>query len=300
MKHGSLFSGIGGFDLAAEWMGWENVFHCEWNPFGQKVLKHHFPKSISYNDITKTDFSIHRGDIDIITGGFPCQPYSTAGLRKGKADERHLFPEMLRAIKEIQPTWIIGENVRGLVSWGGGWYSTRCAMIWKGKDMKSNRFLFQLQASTHRTKEKEYGLLPTPTTQEPTSQCEIDSNGRRLTKDKKDSHSLNLGRMASMNLLPTPMAQDGKNSTLPPSQINRTSLVGMLCTPTAQASRGNTSHKRGKGNLTDQIAEMNLTTSKTSQLNPQFVMEMMGFPTDWTLLPFLNGETNQLKQEEMQ
>jgi DNA (cytosine-5)-methyltransferase 1 len=120
MKHGSLFSGIGGFDLAAEWMGWENVFHCEWNPFGQKVLKHHFPKSISYNDITKTDFSIHRGDIDIITGGFPCQPYSTAGLRKGKADERHLFPEMLRAIKEIQPTWVIGENVRGLVSWGGG------------------------------------------------------------------------------------------------------------------------------------------------------------------------------------
>ena len=120
MKHGSLFSGIGGFDLAAEWCGWENVFHCEWNPFGQKVLKHHFPNSISYNDITKTDFTIHRGNIDIITGGFPCQPYSTAGLRKGKADERHLFPEMLRAIKEIQPTWVIGENVRGLVSWGGG------------------------------------------------------------------------------------------------------------------------------------------------------------------------------------
>ena len=120
MKHGSLFSGIGGFDLAAEWMGWENVFHCEWNPFGQKVLKYHFPNSISYNDITKTDFSIHRGNIDIVTGGFPCQPYSTAGLRKGKADERHLFPEMLRAIKEIQPTWVIGENVRGLVSWEGG------------------------------------------------------------------------------------------------------------------------------------------------------------------------------------
>jgi len=120
MRHGSLFSGIGGFDLAAEWMGWENIFHCEWNPFGQKVLKHHFPNSISYNDITKTDFSIHRGSIDILTGGFPCQPYSTAGLRKGKADERHLFPEMLRVIKEVQPEWIIGENVRGLVSWGGG------------------------------------------------------------------------------------------------------------------------------------------------------------------------------------
>ena len=120
MTHGSLFSGIGGFDLAAHWMGWDNIFHCEWNEFGQKVLKHHFPLSKSYNDITKTDFSIHRGEIDILTGGFPCQPYSTAGLRKGKADERHLFPEMLRAIKEIKPRWIIGENVRGLVSWEGG------------------------------------------------------------------------------------------------------------------------------------------------------------------------------------
>ena len=120
MTHGSLFSGIGGFDLAAHWMGWDNIFHCEWNPFGQKVLKHHFPNSISYNDITKTDFSIHRGNIDILTGGFPCQPYSSAGERLGKADERHLFPEMLRAIKEIKPRWVIGENVRGLVSWGGG------------------------------------------------------------------------------------------------------------------------------------------------------------------------------------
>jgi len=120
MTHGSLFSGIGGFDLAAEWMGWDNIFHCEWNPFGQKVLKHHFPNSISYNDITKTDFSIHEGSIDILTGGFPCQPYSSAGKQLGKADERHLFPEMLRAIKEIKPRYIVGENVRGLVSWGGG------------------------------------------------------------------------------------------------------------------------------------------------------------------------------------
>jgi DNA (cytosine-5)-methyltransferase 1 len=120
MKHGSLFSGIGGFDLAAEWMGWENVFHCEWNEFGQKVLKYYWPKAITYNDITKTDFSIHRGTIDIISGGFPCQPYSTAGKRLGKEDERHLWPEMLRAIREIQPRWVVGENVRGLTNWNGG------------------------------------------------------------------------------------------------------------------------------------------------------------------------------------
>lgn len=120
MRHGSLFSGIGGFDLAAEWMGWENIFHCEWNKFGQKVLKYYWPNSISYNDITKTDFTIHRGAIDILTGGFPCQPYSQAGKRLGKEDERHLCPEMLRAIREIKPTWVVGENVLGLVNWNGG------------------------------------------------------------------------------------------------------------------------------------------------------------------------------------
>lgn len=120
MKHGSLFSGIGGFDLAAEWMGWENVFHCEWNDFGKKILKYYWPNAISYDDITKTDFTVHRGKIDILTGGFPCQPYSNAGKRKGKEDERHLWPEMLRAISEIQPRWIVGENVYGLVNWSGG------------------------------------------------------------------------------------------------------------------------------------------------------------------------------------
>ena len=120
MNHGSLFSGIGGFDLAAEWMGWHNEFHCEWMPFPRKVLSHYFPNSISYEDITKTDFSIHRGTIDILTGGFPCQPYSSAGKRLGKEDERHLWPHMLRAISEIKPTYVVGENVRGLTNWNGG------------------------------------------------------------------------------------------------------------------------------------------------------------------------------------
>jgi DNA (cytosine-5)-methyltransferase 1 len=118
--HGSLFSGIGGFDLASEWMGWENIFHCEWNEFGQRVLKYYWPKAITYGDITKTDFSIHRGTIDILTGGFPCQPYSLAGARKGKDDERHLWPEMLRAIREIKPKYIVGENVSGIVNWNNG------------------------------------------------------------------------------------------------------------------------------------------------------------------------------------
>jgi DNA (cytosine-5)-methyltransferase 1 len=120
VSHGSLFSGLGGFDLAAEWMGWENVFHCEWNEFGQRILKYYWPKAKSYEDITKTDFTIYRGKIDILTGGFPCQPYSAAGKRLGTADARHLWPEMLRAIREIKPAAVVAENVSGLLSWNGG------------------------------------------------------------------------------------------------------------------------------------------------------------------------------------
>ena len=120
MKHIGSFEGIGGFSLAAEWIGWETVAWCEWNPFGQKVLRHHFPKAEGFGDITKTDFTKYANKINVLTGGFPCQPYSGAGLRLGKEDERHLWPEMLRAIREIQPPWVVGENVLGLVNWSDG------------------------------------------------------------------------------------------------------------------------------------------------------------------------------------
>jgi DNA (cytosine-5)-methyltransferase 1 len=120
MNHGSLFSGIGGFDLAAERMGWTNVFHCEWMDFPRKVLHHYWPEATSYVDITTTDFTLHAGQIDVLTGGFPCQPYSAAGKRKGKDDDRHLWPHMLRAIREIRPRYVVGENVFGLTTWNGG------------------------------------------------------------------------------------------------------------------------------------------------------------------------------------
>lgn len=114
--HASLFSGIGGAELAASWMGWTNVFHCEIQEFQRKVLDYWFPNSISYEDITKTDFTEWRGRIDVLTGGFPCQPFSVAGKRKGAEDNRYLWGEMLRAIRQIQPTWVVGENVNGILS----------------------------------------------------------------------------------------------------------------------------------------------------------------------------------------
>ena len=120
LTHGSLFSGIGGFDLAAEWAGWDNLFHCELNPFGRRVLHHYWPNATSYEDITKSDFTIWRGRIDVLTGGFPCQPYSMAGKRLGKEDGRHLWPAMLGAIRQVQPRWVVGENVLGIVNWNAG------------------------------------------------------------------------------------------------------------------------------------------------------------------------------------
>lgn len=120
IKHASLFNGIGGFQLAAEWMGWQNTLSCEIDEFCNRITKYYWPNCIQHEDIKTTDFTIYRGTIDILTGGFPCQPYSTAGKRKGTEDARHLWPQMLRAITEIKPPWVVGENVGGLISWNGG------------------------------------------------------------------------------------------------------------------------------------------------------------------------------------
>lgn len=118
MNHGSLFSGIGGFDLAAQWMGWENVFQVEIDDYCNKVLEKNFPNVKRYGDIK--EFKGERGSVDILTGGFPCQPFSHAGKRQGEADDRYLWPEYLRVIREIQPAYVVGENVAGLISMDDG------------------------------------------------------------------------------------------------------------------------------------------------------------------------------------
>ena len=175
MRHGSLFTGIGGFDLASSWMGWENVFQVEWDKWCQKVLAKNFPDALRFGDIVEfnkmlqdgkittdtecqrtfrqsenkedgrnrkeiftngvqtakgiipcgnssigNDERINIGHIDIITGGFPCQPFSHAGKRAGISDERYLWPEMLTTIRILKPTFVVGENVAGLISMENG------------------------------------------------------------------------------------------------------------------------------------------------------------------------------------
>ena len=116
ITHASVFSGIGGPEVAAVMLGWQNLFHCEINPFGKAVLDYWFPNSKSYEDITKTDFTPWRGRVDVLTGGFPCQPFSYAGKRGGADDDRYLWPYMFRCIDQIQPDWVVAENVAGILT----------------------------------------------------------------------------------------------------------------------------------------------------------------------------------------
>lgn len=116
LNHGSLFTGIGGFDLAAQWAGLTNVFQVEIDKYCNKVLEKNFPDVKRYKNIKEFDGKKYKGAIDILSGGFPCQPFSVAGKQKGAEDDRNLWPEMFRVIKEIQPTWVVGENVANIIN----------------------------------------------------------------------------------------------------------------------------------------------------------------------------------------
>ena len=112
--HLDLFSGIGGFALAAGWAGFETVGFCDNEPYAQAVLKKHWPNVPIHGDIKTLDGTTYRG-VTLLTGGFPCQPFSNAGKRRGKDDDRYLWPQMLRVIQEARPAWIVGENVVGII-----------------------------------------------------------------------------------------------------------------------------------------------------------------------------------------
>jgi DNA (cytosine-5)-methyltransferase 1 len=112
--HLDLFSGIGGFALAAGWAGFETVGFCDNEPYAQAVLKKHWPNVPIHGDIKTLDGTAYRG-VTLLSGGFPCQPFSNAGKRRGKDDDRYLWPQMLRVIQEARPAWIVGENVAGII-----------------------------------------------------------------------------------------------------------------------------------------------------------------------------------------
>lgn len=141
MRHGSLFSGIGGFDLAAQWAGWENVFNCEIDEWEKKILKNHFPKAKQFSNVTTFNGNDWNGEVDIITGGFPCQPYSSAGNQDGSWGKTF-------------SVCLLGTVERCL---------RRLPMTWKRRDTRFGRSLFQHVVSEPITSGSDCGLLPTPT-----------------------------------------------------------------------------------------------------------------------------------------
>ena len=116
MKVLDLFSGIGGFSLGLEWAGMSTVAFCERDPYCVKVLNKHWPDTPIHNDVKELDGHQYRDSVELICGGFPCQPFSDAGPKNGTSDDRHLWPEMFRIIKECRPRWVIGENVSGFIN----------------------------------------------------------------------------------------------------------------------------------------------------------------------------------------
>lgn len=116
LKHLSLFTGFMGFDLAAEWAGWENVAFVESADYPRKLIKSKYPTKHIYKDIKKFNGTPYKKTIDVISGGFPCQPFSVSGQLKSTSDDRYLWPEMLRVITEIRPSWVVGENVANIAS----------------------------------------------------------------------------------------------------------------------------------------------------------------------------------------
>lgn len=290
MTHGSLFSGIGGFDLAAAWAGWTNVFNCEIDPFCRRVLKYHFPESEQYEDIRTTDFTVWRDRVDVLTGGFPASRSASRANARVRPTTATSGPQCseLFGLFDRAGSWArtFSESLIGRREW----FSSRCVLIWRRQDMRCKRTLYQLRASVLPICDTEHGLLPTVVTQglkvhgksgsEPlspallptpvASDCGSGRVNRSLSKGASERPTLALA--ARMGLLPTPTACDAKNNSFPLSHV-----------------------KRKSGVVHDVMISHPSRTGKGSRLSPRYVAQMMGFPPDWTELPFRHGAASRSK-----
>jgi hypothetical protein len=249
---GSLFSGIGGFDLGLERAGMQVIWQSEIDEFASRVLKKHWPDVPNLGDITKVDWSeVERPDV--ICGGYPCQPFSQAGKRGGENDARHLW-QCTTPFAYYDLDTRLWKTYEGICLWG----SVEFSATWPKSGMTQSGKSFQQPPLVRYTKETGYSLWPTPTTQETEHlNAELTTTGRRKSKNGKSSHSLNLAD--AVQKWPTPMAQGAGGS-----------------------GHWNMVEKMYLENQISYEEKMALQAGRGGKLNPAWVEWLMGFPIGWT------------------
>ena len=253
--HLDLFSGIGGFALAAGWAGFKTIGFCDNEPYAQAVLKKHWPDVPIHGDIKTLDGTAYRG-VTLLTGGFPCQPFSNAGKRRGKDDDRYLWPQMLRVIQEARPDWIVGENVVGIIG------------------LALDQVLSDLEKEGY---EVEAIIVPA---------CGVDANHRR-------NRVWIVGGGGRCGQLQEHQAegQTTRRNACDHRDIGEQQISWVLFWPTPKANKVHPMiteqnrkklSSRNKANLEEVIAGN--CGKATGQLNPAWVEWLMGYPMGWTEL----------------
>jgi DNA-cytosine methyltransferase len=253
--HLDLFSGIGGFALAAEWAGFETVGFCDNEPYAQAVLKKHWPNVPIHGDIKALDGTAYRG-VTLLTGGFPCQPFSCAGEQRGKDDDRYLWPQMLRVIQEARPDWIVGENVVGIIG------------------LALDQVCSDLEACGY---EVEPTIIPA---------CGVDAQHRR-------NRIWIIARGGAMWPTPSVCGNYNRKGASKNSGNGLATAVLFWPTPTRREyfppRMPETMKKKNRNPMTNSLGDAvqhieGKDYKQTGQLNPAWVEWLMGYPIGWTEL----------------
>ena len=277
LTHLSLFSGIGGLDLAAEWAGFKTVGQCEWADYPRAVLEKHWPGLPRWRDIrtlTKESFYEQTGlrTVDVISGGFPCQPFSVAGKQGGKDDDRYLWPEMLRVIHELQPTWVIGENVPGIINLA---LDTVCADLEK-EGFEVQCFVIPACGVDAPHKRNRVCVVAYAKSRGKSKFVSGRNKAWGLGCDSRRAFEPAMGGMA-----------DGIRGTVhdADSDTHSNRLQGRLSEPVLETEFTDCSSReresRGYDGLLRSLVEVT-PFGRIGQMNPTWVEWLMGYPTGWT------------------